>query len=176
MLRRTFNPYVSRRRDTGWFKPAFDVPETIKALETWKRHTDVIFYGAEKDGLAWHRSAGEEFISDYEAIILGWVSTKLDQRKSLTSQIAFTDLGAQASTGTASTKSKEMIFLTVRSLFCKYPFGTETQDLDPAGKCHLALHRSAFKRALLYYIRDVVCPKYHKRLQSSYRLLGAKLT
>jgi len=178
MLRRTFNPYVSRRRDTGWFKPTFDVPETVKQLETWKSKTDVIYFGTERDGLTWHRSAGEEFLSDYEAIVMGWISSKLDQRSSLTSKSTFTGLtttGSSDSTNTA-TKSKEETFLTVRSLFCQHPFGVQTAGLDQAGKIHLKLHRSAYLRALQFYVRDVVCDKYKQRLISQYRLLGAKLT
>ena len=109
MLRQTFNPYVSRRTDTGWFKLTFGVPETVKALETWKSKTDVIYFGTERDGLTWHRSAGEEFLSDYEAIVMGWISSKLDQQRLLTSKSTFTGLMATGPSDStkAATKTTE---------------------------------------------------------------------
>ena len=89
MFRDDFNPYVSERRAQAWWPPPFDVPETIKQLEIWRKTSNVQLFGAVKDGRRWHRSAGEEFLADYESVVMAWVSRKLDSRASLTTKSVF---------------------------------------------------------------------------------------
>ena len=141
MFRDDFNPYVSERRAQAWWPPPFDVPETIKQLEIWRSTSNVQLFGTVKDGRRWHRSAGEEFLADYEGVVMAWVSRKLDSRASLTTKSVFASPLRRSESSEGTARSDDETLLTVRALFAQDPFGESVDGLDKTGRQLLTIHR-----------------------------------
>jgi len=178
MYGNSFDPYSSQQHSRDWPKPPFGIPETVKAIQDWKKSTHMVLYGTIQEGKKWHKSAAELFLDHYMAMIMSWICFKLDKRSTLTRRSVYAGVSLAAPSSPqrdAASKTPDETLMTIRSLFAADPFGTTTTGVDALGHKLLFLHRSAYDKALVYFVKDIVTVIIRRKIAIEFRIRGEAL-